>query len=96
MKYTINDLLAKHGVYIDNVTIKGENHLIEFITVSDDFICEDINNNVIANLDINAVLIPKILNKGVFETVDTVTKEIVSIQFYKCAPFEIKNSIQTD
>lgn len=96
MIYTIKSLLSKHGVYLDNITVDGENHLIDFITSSDSYICEDINNKIIANLDPNLPLVSKILAKGVFETIDKITGKTISIQFYKSAPFEIKNPTEFD
>lgn len=86
--HTIESITSQQGVYLDNITVNGKNTLIDFYLNFHDqyentYQYQDNNENIIANLDITLPLIPKILSKGVFETVDKVTNQKVSIQFYK-------------
>ncbi len=94
MSHTIDSLVKQNGVYLDNITVNGVNHLIDFylnFSEKDDkyYTYQDIDEKNIAVLDPDKELIPKLLNKGVFETIDEVTQEKVSIQFYKTLPLEI-------
>lgn len=86
--HTIESITSQQGVYLDNITVNGKNTLIDFyLNWHDDhentYQYQDDDENIIANLDITLPLIPKILSKGVFETVDKSTNQKVSIQFYK-------------
>ena len=86
--HTIESITSQQGVYLDNITVNGKNTLIDFyLNWHDDhentYQYQDDDENIIANLDITLPLIPKILSKGVFETVDKNTNQKVSIQFYK-------------
>lgn len=86
--HTIESITSQQGVYLDNITVNGKNTLIDFyLNWHDDhentYQYQDDDENIIANLDITLPLIPKILSKGVFETVDKTTNQKVSIQFYK-------------
>ena len=86
--HTIESITSQQGVYLDNITVNGKNTLIDFyLNWHDDhentYQYQDDDENIIANLDITLPLIPKILSKGVFETVDKITNQKVSIQFYK-------------
>ena len=86
--HTIESITSQQGVYLDNITVNGKNTLIDFYLNWHDehentYQYQDDDENIIANLDITLPLIPKILSKGVFETVDKSTNQKVSIQFYK-------------
>ena len=86
--HTIESITSQQGVYLDNITVNGKNTLIDFyLNWHDDhentYQYQDDDENIIANLDITLPLVPKILSKGVFETVDKITNQKVSIQFYK-------------
>ena len=86
--HTIESITSQQGVYLDNITVNGKNTLIDFyLNWHDDhentYQYQDDDENIIANLDITLPLIPKILSKCVFETVDKSTNQKVSIQFYK-------------
>lgn len=91
MIYTINSLTELHGVYLDNITIKEKNTLIDYylnFSDTDDscYVYQDHNEKTLAVLNVNRELTPKILSKGVFETFDEITNQKVSIQFYKTTP----------
>lgn len=94
MVITIESLLKEAGVYLDNITVNGVNTLIDYYLTPDEnstiFHYQDEDQNTIASLDIKKQLIPKILSKGVFEIEDEITKQKVSIQFYKATPLEVK------
>lgn len=86
--HTIESITSQQGVYLDNITVNGKNTLIDFYLNWHDeyentYQYQDDDENIIANLDITLPLIPKILSKGVFETVDKITNQKISIQFYK-------------
>ena len=86
--HTIESITSQQGVYLDNITVNGKNTLIDFyLNWHDDhentYQYQDNDENIIATIDITLPLIPKILSKGVFETVDKITNQKVSIQFYK-------------
>lgn len=93
MTHTIKSILQNTGVYLDNITRDGVNHSIEYLSQDMDtphlMSYLDMNDAEVALLDITATLTPKILSKGVFETIDCRTQKPVSIQFYRHVPFNI-------
>lgn len=101
LKYTISHLIKQNGIYLDNITVNGKNALIEYYLNFNDlgeeipaYTYQDHDGNNIAVLDVNAELNPKILAKGVFETIDLNTNNVVSIQFYKTLPLDLKETIE--
>lgn len=94
--HTIDSLIEKRdGVYLDNIRINGEEHLIEYyLNWHDDLPnCYQFQNEkseVVAVLDITKELKPKLLSKGVFETTDAATGEVLTIQFFKDVPLNLK------
>lgn len=99
MKYTIENICKEKGVFIDNITVNGENSFIDFyLNWCDDYEgnayqYQDMKENIIATLDIDKELIPKFLEKGVFETIDVLTNQKVSIQFYKTYSVNFKEKL---
>ena len=95
--HTIESITSQQSVYLDNITVNGKNTLIDFyLNWHDDhentYQYQDNDENIIANLDITLPLIPKILSKGVFETIDKITNQKISIQFYKSESLNLEEN----